>query len=268
MKLACAVSTYPTSFGPIVFKDGNLAENFKLMTKYGYEGMDLFIKKTSQEQLQEYKKLIDSFGLQVASLFAIYLGESGVKLAEKDPELRIRNINLMKEQLDNAKFLGAVGLGLGYIRGEHSEDETEEDAKKRIADALFEIGEYADNIGSSILLEPINRYEINTINSAQSAVDFIRNNNLKGVTLQLDMFHMNIEDKSIPYAIEYAKELISNVHISSSTRHAVGTGHFDFKEVTDALKKVGYDGFLTLEAFSNDADETLKLTAENVRKYL
>ncbi|WP_029488194.1 sugar phosphate isomerase/epimerase family protein [Candidatus Epulonipiscium viviparus] len=268
MKLACAVSTYPTSFGPIVFKDGNLKENFDLMKKYGYQGMDLFIKKTSREQLLEYKKLIKDYGMDVVTLFAIYLGESGVKLSEKDPALRRRNVDLMKEQLDNAKELDSVGLGLGYIRGAHSEDETEADAKKRIAEALYEIGDYAAQIGSTILLEPINRYEINTINKATDAVDFIKENNLKGVTLQLDMFHMNIEDKSIPYAIEYAKGLISNLHVSSSNRHAVGTGHFDFAEVTAALRKVGYDGFLTLEAFSTDADETLRMTAENLKKYL
>ncbi|OON95249.1 MAG: hypothetical protein ATN31_11325 [Candidatus Epulonipiscioides saccharophilum] len=268
MKLACAVSTYETQFGPIVFKDGNLSANFELMKKYGYKGMDLFIKKTSKEQLASYKKLIAEYGMEVATLFAIYLGESGVKLSEKDPTLRERNVNLMKEQLENAKELNAVGLGLGYIRGTHSEDETECDAKKRIAEALHEIGEYADKLGTTILLEPINRYEINTINRATDAVDFIKENNLKGVTLQLDMFHMNIEDKSLPYAINYAKGLISNLHISSSNRYAVGEGHFNFDEVIQALKDVGYDGFLTLEAFSTDADLTLKQTAQHLAKYL
>lgn len=268
MKLACAVSTYPTQFGPIVFKDGHLEKNMAIMKKYGFTGMDLFIKKTSPAQIAAYKKLLDSQGMRVATLFAIYLAESGVKLTERDASLRKKYIEMMKEQLDHAKLLGAIGLGLGYIRGMHEPNETEADALKRIAEALHEIGSYAQSIGSTILLEPVNRYEINTLNSAVRTVDFIKENQLEGVSLQLDMFHMNIEDRSIPYAIQYAKGLISNIHISSSTRYAVGTGHFDYAEVTNALRSVGYDGFLTLEAFSDNPEETLKMTAENMRDYL
>ena len=40
MKLGCAVSTYETKFGPIVFKDGNIRENARLLEKYGYESVD------------------------------------------------------------------------------------------------------------------------------------------------------------------------------------------------------------------------------------
>lgn len=82
------------------------------------------------------------------------------------------------------------------------------------------------------------------------------------------MFHMNIEDKSICYAIDYAKGYIGNLHISSSNRYAVGTGHFDFKETIKALKDAGYNDYLTLEAFAPDAEETLKVTAENLRSLL
>lgn len=152
MKLGCAVSTYPTQFGPIIFKDGHLDKNIALMKKYGYSGMDLFIKKTQKDQIKAYRKLVEDNGMRVTSLFAIYLGGKGVKLTEKDPVLRLKYIDLMKEQLDNAKEIGAIGLGLGYIRGTHAEDETEADANKRIAEAVHIIGDYADNIGTKILL--------------------------------------------------------------------------------------------------------------------
>lgn len=268
MKLACAVNTFEAADGPIIFKDGKLEENMQIMKKYGYSGMDLFIKKTEKEQIKEYRKMLEANDMRVTTLFAIYLGQSGVKLTEKDPVLREKYIGLMKEQLDNAKEIGALGLGLGYIRGCYSEGETEQDALKRIAEALHVLGDYADSIGTKILLEPINRYEINTLNKAKDSVDFIKENQLKGVALQLDMFHMNIEDKSICSAIEYAKDYIGNLHISSSNRYAVGTGHFNFKEVIECLKKNGYDEYLTLEAFTSNPEETLKMTAENLKAYL
>lgn len=268
MKLACAVTTYETPSGPIIFRDGKLKENIKLMKKYGFCGMDLFIKKTGKEKLREYRKLLEDNDMRVATLFAIYLGENGVKLTDPDPNHIARFIDLMKEQLDIAKEIGALGLGLGYIRGCYYENETEKEALKRLAEVLHVLGDYADEIGTKILLEPINRYEINTLNRAVDAVDFIKNNHLKGIDLQLDMFHMNIEDSSIFSAIKYAKGMIGNLHISSSNRHAVGTGHFDFPKIIACLKENAYDGFLTLEAFSDNPEETLKMTSEHLQKYL
>ena len=268
MKLGCTIATYETQFGPIVFKDGKLKENTALMSKYGYESIDLFIKKTTPNQIKEYKDIITSAGMEVSTLLAIYLAESGVKLSETDPLLQRRNIDLMKEQLDNAKLIGGKGLALGFIRGGFSPNETEGDGLKRIAQALHEIGDYADEIGSSIMIEPINRYEINTLNRATDAVDFIRDNQLKGVSLLLDMFHMNIEEKSIAESIIYAKDYISNLHISSSNRYAVGQGHFDYGVIMDTLKKIDYDGYLTLECFAQNPEETIGQTAREIKKWL
>ena len=268
MRLACAVTTYESSSGPIIFRDGKLKENMKIMKKYGFSGMDLFIKKTEKPQILEYRKMLEDNDMRVATLFAIYLGESGVKLTDPDPTHIAKYIDLMKEQLENARDIGALGLGLGYIRGCYYENETEQDALRRLAEVLHVLGDYADDIGTKILLEPINRYEINTLNRAADAVDYIKNNQLKGIKLHLDMFHMNIEDKSICSAITYAKDLIGNLHISSSNRYAVGTGHFNFKEVIACLKENGYDGFLTLEAFSDNPEETLRMTAEHLKHYL
>lgn len=268
MKLGCAVSTYPTKFGPIIFKDGNLTENAKIMKRYSYEGVDLFIKQTSPDQIRAYRRLFGDYGINITTLFAIYLGENGVKLSERDEKLRRKYVDMVKAQLENACEAGAVGLGMGFIRGGYEDDETEDDALKRIAEALEGLGEYAESIGTSILLEPVNRYEINTLNSAKQTADFIRDHHLKGVLMQPDMFHMNIEDRSIPEAIRYMGNMIGNLHISSSNRYAVGNGHFDFAQVFEALRDVSYDGCLTLEAFAPNPEQALKQTREYLEPYL
>ncbi len=267
MKLGCAVSTYETKFGPIVFKDGNIQENARLLEKYGYESVDLFIKDCGDDQLREYRELFAARGIGITTLFAIYLGENGVTLAERDPQLRRRNVDMVKRQLEKANILQAKGLGMGFVRGMHEANETEEDALKRIAEALGEIGEYAQSIGSCVLLEPINRYEVNTLNSAVKTADFVRENRLDGVVLQPDMFHMNIEDGPIPKVLRYVHPLIGNIHISSSNRYAVGNGHFDFVPVLQTLQELDYDGPLTFEGFAQDAEQSIRQTAEAMRRF-
>ena len=265
MKLAATMNAFPGGGGPIIFTDGNVRANVETMVKYGFTGADLFIEGVPESTIMEYKNIFESNGAQVATLFAIYLGQNGVSLAEKDKEKSIKNKALFKAQLENAKRIGALGLGLGYIRGRYGDNETEADALCRIADALHELGEYAEEIGTKILLEPINRYEINTLNVASDAVDFIYNNKLVGVQLCLDLFHMNIEDQSIEGSIRKAKGLIGGIHTPDSNRYAAGDGHFDYPPIIEALRDADYDGFLTLEAFprnKDDIERTLKQSAE------
>ncbi len=268
MRLGCTVSTYPTKFGPIVFKDGNLAENFKIMRKYGFSGVDLFVNSTSAEVMKEYKKMLEANDIKMATYLAIFLAENGVKLSESDPIKARKNIEMVKTQIENAKFFDAKGLAMGFIRGGYEADKEEKsDGLKRIAEALSELGEYADSLGTKILLEPINRYEINTLNTAIESADFIKENNLKGIGLLIDAFHMNIEDKSIGDSIRYCKDYTVNMHMADSNRYELGEGHLDMKEVLEALIETKFDGFLTLEAFVKDPEKGLKQTREILKAY-
>ncbi len=267
MRLGCTVSTYPTKFGPIAFKDGNLKNNFEIMRKYGFTGVDLFVNSTSPEVMREYKNIMAEYDIKMATYLAIFLAENGVKLSESDPVKRVKNLELVKAQLDNARFFEARGLAMGFIRGGYEEGKEEKsDALKRIAEALKELGEYADSIGTKILLEPINRYEINTINSAIEGADFINSNNLKGIGLLIDAFHMNIEDKNIGDSIRYCGKHAVNMHMADSNRYALGEGHLNMKEVLVALNDIKFDGFLTLEAFINNPEKELAQTREVLRK--
>ncbi len=267
MRLGCTVSTYPTKFGPIVFKDGNIKSNFEIMRKYGFSGVDLFVNSTSPEVMREYKNIMAEYDIKMATYLAIFLAENGVKLSECEPAKRIKNIDLVKAQLDNARFFEAKGLAMGFIRGGYEEGKEEKsDALKRIAEALKELGEYADSIGTKILLEPINRYEINTINSAIEGADFINSNGLKGIGLLIDAFHMNIEDKNIGDSIRYCGKHAVNMHMADSNRYALGEGHLNMKEVLVALNDIKFDGFLTLEAFVNNAEKDIAQTREVLRK--
>ncbi len=154
------------------------------------------------------------------------------------------------EQIDKAKLMGANSIALGFIRGGIGENDSYEACSERLADSLEIVGAYAEKQGIVIGLEPINRYELNFLNSATETMDFIQKYNPRGVGILLDTFHMNIEDISFRDSILASKGRISNLHAPGSHRWAAGTGHLDYAEVFDALDEIGYDGYITLEAFA------------------
>ena len=95
-------------------------------------------------------------------------------------------------------------------------------------------------------MEPINRYEIdllNTIEDSYSIASALDDN----VGLLIDTFHMNIEESNLADAIRKAHDLIWHVHIADNIRWAPGFGCLDFKSVVDALQDIGYKGYLSAE---------------------
>ena len=230
MKYGIAVSTYETKFGPIVFRDGNLEQNVKDIKALGYDGVDLFVNRKSDEELLAIRKLFEDQGLEINTYLAIFLAEMGVKLSEIDPEKRKRDIALFKEQIDKAQLIGANSIALGFIRGGIGEGDTYEACMERLTDSLNQVGPYAALI---------------------------------------DTFHLMIENVSFAESIRSAKGLKSNVHAPSSHRIAAGTGHLDYEEIFGALKEIGYEGYVTLEAFGEpDPITCAKTSIEFYKKFI
>lgn len=263
MKYGITVSTYQTDFGPIVFKDGNLDQNIRDMRGLGYTGVDLFVNRRTDDQLLELKRKFEGEGIEIVTYLAIFLAEMGVKLSEIDGAKRRRDIDFFREQIDKARLMGAGSIALGFIRGGIGEGDTYTDCEKRLADSLHILGAYADKNGIVIGLEPINRYEINFLNTAAETMRFISRYDLSGVGILLDTFHMNIEDLSFRESILQAQGRITNVHAPGSSRAATGSGHLDYDEILGALTEIGYDGYLTVEAFAQpDAYTCAKQSVE------
>jgi len=269
MRLGIAISTYETQFGPIVFRDGNLKQNIKDMKSLGYQGVDLFINKKTDGEIAEIKRMFDDECIEINTYLAIFLAEMGVKLSEIDNNKRKRDVKLFMEQIDKAKIIGANSIALGFIRGGIGENDNYSDCAKRLAESLNVVGEYAYKNEIVIGLEPINRYELNFLNSVEETVEFINKHNFKGVGVLADTFHMNIEDTSFYESILSAKGLISNIHAPSSHRQATGTGHLDYDEIFKALLNINYDGYITLEAFAQpDAITCAKMSAQFINSKL
>ena len=64
-----------------------------------------------------------------------------------------------------------------------------------------------------------------------------------------DTFHANIEEKDIAATIASIADSFVHVHISENDRGTPGTGHVHWDETFRALRRVNYDGWLTIEAF-------------------
>ena len=78
--------------------------------------------------------------------------------------------------------------------------------------------------------------------------------------MMYDTFHANIEEKSVAQAIRDAAPYTVHVHISENDRGTPGAGSVDWARSFDTLHEVGYDGWMTIEAFGLALPELVAAT--------
>jgi sugar phosphate isomerase/epimerase len=84
-----------------------------------------------------------------------------------------------------------------------------------------------------------------------------------------DLFHMNVEEDDLAKAILDTGRRLVHVHVDDSNRLQPGTGHLDFAGVFEALRTIGYDGWLTLECrLRGDPAEALPATTQFLTRFL
>ena len=114
-----------------------------------------------------------------------------------------------------------------------------------------------------LFLEPVNRYEINFINSVSDGIELMKKVNMPNIKLMPDVFHMNIEDVTIGPELERNINFIEYIHLADSNRLAPGQGHTDFDDIFLHLKKAGYNGWVSIEILPKpDPDSAARQAAE------
>ena len=79
---------------------------------------------------------------------------------------------------------------------------------------------------------------------------------------------MNIEEADLATAIKSGGHRIGHVHFVDSNRQPVGAGHLDFPPIIAALNEIGYDGYLSAEAFPIPDSQTAAEMTINAFKQL
>ncbi len=118
------------------------------------------------------------------------------------------------------------------------------------AEVLKPVVKKAGELGVKVALEPLNRYDVSLINTASEGLELVNKIGEENVGLLLDTFHMNIEERSLGWAIKSAGKRLYHLHASESNRGAPGSGTVNWMEVADAVKSIGYRGMCVVESFT------------------
>ena len=252
--------------GPFILWDP-LPESCRKAKALGYDAIEIFPPGADLDPALIEKSLKDN-GLKLA---AMGTGAGWVlkKLTLTSPDAAVRREarEFTKGVIDLAGRFGAPAI-LGSMQGRWGADVDRTTALDHLRSALEEFGEHAKKHGVTFLLEPLNRYEGNVVNTIEEAVAIARSLSSRNVTILADLFHMNIEEESIAGALRAGGSLITHVQLADSNRRPAGHGHTDFREVASVLKSIGYQGYLSAEALPwPNPDDAARLAMDGIRRF-
>ena len=120
---------------------------------------------------------------------------------------------------------------------------------ERAAAVLREAARFARDLGVTLGIETVNRYESFLVNTTDQALRLREMIGEPNVGVHLDSYHMNIEEESLYKATAKAAPYLCHFHLCESHRGEVGTGLVNFGDIFRALAEAGYSGMAGLEIF-------------------
>ncbi|MFW6154914.1 MAG: TIM barrel protein [Planctomycetota bacterium] len=234
-----------------------------------YDGVELALRDAGEIDAAQTARQLADRGLacpciSTGQVFAV----SGLHFTAANPARRRHVVAVFRDLVDLAAELGAM-LNIGRVRGFVADGQTVDDARARFIDVAVELATYARTKGVTLILEPVNRYEINFINSLAEAADLLDATGAANMALMPDVFHMNIEDHTIGGELERFGPRIAYIHLADSNRLAPGWGHLDFDEVFASLRRIGFDGWASVEILPRpDPDAAAAQAIAHLRPYL
>ena len=177
----------------------------------------------------------------------------GKSAVSADPGEREAALDHIKWLIDCTEALGGKLVSGPFHQplGEFTGLPPSEAEKARVAEVHKRAARYAALAGVDMAVEPLNRFECYFLNTAAAAAEMVARVDEPNYGYLYDTFHFNIEENSVAGVIEETARAIKHVHISENNRGVPGSGHIDFDAVFRTLHKVGYDGWMTVEAFGS-----------------
>lgn len=241
--------------GPFVFWD-DLKSGCAQAAALGFDAVEIFPPSADALNVKELQALLKRHRLQLA---AVGTGAGWVKqrlsLTSPDAAVRAQAREFIAGIVDLAAEFGAPAI-IGSMQGRVEGPVARQRGLRWLAEGLYALGQRAGAKGTFLLYEPLNRYETNLFNGARDAANFLTRRRISHVKLLCDLFHMNIEEASIPDTLRAVGGLVGHVHFADTNRHAMGFGHLDGAAIVQALRDICYEGYLSAEVLPLPDPET------------
>ncbi|MCL5271100.1 MAG: sugar phosphate isomerase/epimerase [bacterium] len=224
------------------------------------------------DYLEELRACLSDLPLPLATLS---LGFTGTLVSPR-PAVRAQCRASLLRVFDLCAELGVWGFNMPPVLIQDNperitqggaDDSAVETRNALLLEQLPQLGDEAGQRGVYLLLEPVNRYESDYLNTVADGTRICEALDHPSIGLTADFFHMQMEELDIAQALEKGAKWIAHIHVAENTRVEPGPGAMNFTPGFHALKAMGYGGIIEVECrtLSGPAEVVLPRSAKYLR---
>lgn len=214
----------------------------------GFDGVEVPVFEGDVNHYKDLAGMLDDIGLDRTAVSA--MGDPAMNLIG-EATARAKGVDYMRATLDKAHALGATLIcgplhsTLGHFSGEGP---TAQEFASSVSSQRL-IGDHAADLGITVTLEALNRFECYLVNTMDGLAAHLREIGHPNIRAMYDTFHVNIEETDPIDALTRNADIVAHIHISENDRGVPGRGNIPWHETYAAIRTIGYDGWLTIESF-------------------
>lgn len=229
----------------------------------GFDHIEIPVDDPATLDFKACGDIIHKAGIESISICAAMGSERD--LIDPDPQVRRTGMDYLKACMDGLQVMGGTNLVGPFYSSvgrtwQQSAEEREQDMQILIP-ILRELADYAVQKGALLGMESLNRFETSFITTTEQVLELLKRVDRPALKVNLDLFHLNIEEDSLGDAIRSVGDLLIEVHANENNRGTPGKGHMPWQEVAAALKDIHFDGIMVIESFTTKVKSIAKAAA-------
>ncbi len=203
--------------------------------------------------------LAESVGLQIIGLHWLLAKTQGLQLTSPESSIRQATATYLVELARCCRDLGGTLMVFGSpAQRRLPPGATWEQAVELAVDTFRRPGPVIADAGVTLCLEPLSPPEADFINTAEEANEILDRLDSPNFMLHLDVKAMATEKSPAPELLRRHAARLGHFHANDPNLRGPGFGKTDFVPIFQALKDVGYAGWVSVEVFDYTPDpETL-----------
>ena len=244
----------------------NLNEKFDFMEKHGVVGFEPGGRGLAK-RIPEFKNALKGRNIKISAICA---GFDGFILSS-DPAIRKQCRDTMNEIIIAAGELESTGvIMVPAFNSQKPVMPHTQETRDFLCEQLNEMGNFARENGTTVILEPLNRQEAFYLRLVADAASICRDIDNPGIKCMGDFWHMTWEETSDMGAFISGGEYLQHVHVASRKRRSIPgeDGEADnYVNGFKGLKMIGYDKYVSFECGAQgDRNIVVPAAVELLRK--
>jgi D-psicose/D-tagatose/L-ribulose 3-epimerase len=240
------------------FEKWSFADACKAIRKAGYSGIEIAPftlaerpAEVDASRRRECRAIMESEGLAFVGLHWLMVSPKGLHVTTPDAAIRRQGWEHIRDLIDLCADLGPAGVMVFGSPKQRSTTggATREEATRYFVEGLAGAAPHACSRGVTILVEALPSDQADVVLTLEEAAGIVRDLASPAIRTMFDVHNAINETEPHATLIDRYFDVIRHVHVNELDGKHCGAGDYDYKPVLAALRRRGYSGWISLEAF-------------------